>query len=325
MLNKIKDFGRFVKLELALRKNGIKKTETDTNIILEKNGRVFKFVKERRFIDNYAKLLGSLAYLVSDYGFLIEEHVLPSKNGSWRYIQIPYHGKEFKIAYCSDSEEKFLFDLYFIQAELDGYLKQYSPKKGDIIIDAGSYHGLFSIFFSDLVGSDGLILCLEPDALNLATLKKNLELNKCSNVIAVGKAIWNKREKLAFSSLGNGGSTLFDQSLGSTSNKSRKVSKNSYVEAVSLQDLITEFNLTKIDFIKMDIEGAEIEAIQGCLEILKKQNINFAIASYHLRDGQKTCHALEEMFKGVGYHAMTDYLQHLTTYASKDVRYQSKS
>ena len=67
----------------------------------------------------------------------------------------------------------------------------------------------------------------------------------------------------------------------------------------------------------MDIEGSEIQALDGAKETLLKNNLNIAIASYHIVNGEKTCIALEKKLKSLGYETHTGYSQHLTTYGWK--------
>jgi len=57
----------------------------------------------------------------------------------------------------------------------------------------------------------------------------------------------------------------------------------------------------------MDIEGVEIEALEGSLSLLSSHKPRFAIASYHLRDGRRTAETLEQMFRSAGYLAETGF------------------
>jgi len=63
--------------------------------------------------------------------------------------------------------------------------------------------------------------------------------------------------------------------------------------------------LERLDFVKKDIEGVEIEALEGSLSLLSSHKPRFAIASYHLRDGRRTAETLEQMFRSAGYLAET--------------------
>ena len=64
----------------------------------------------------------------------------------------------------------------------------------------------------------------------------------------------------------------------------------------------------------MDIEGAEIEAIKGAKEILENNNVNLAIASYHIIDGEPTHFKLRELLSSMGYYTEIGFPAHLTVY-----------
>ena len=66
----------------------------------------------------------------------------------------------------------------------------------------------------------------------------------------------------------------------------------------------------------MDIEGAEIEAVKGSSGVMKRHKVNFAIATYHVLNGEKTYIPLEKLFKKMGYKSKTEKLYDFeTTYA----------
>ena len=71
--------------------------------------------------------------------------------------------------------------------------------------------------------------------------------------------------------------------------------------AVTLDSWAKEKKLTKLDFIKMDIEGAEIEALDGAVEVIKQFSPKFAIATYHIVNGEPTYIKVEEFFKKLNY------------------------
>jgi hypothetical protein len=69
--------------------------------------------------------------------------------------------------------------------------------------------------------------------------------------------------------------------------------------------------------IKMDIEGAEIEALEGSKLIMEKLSPCFAIASYHRRNGQQTAGMVERYLNDSGYGVTTFFPAHLTCCAVK--------
>ena len=197
---------------------------------------------------------------------------------------------------------KFVSDL----SPLKGYELYYHLKEGDIVVDAGAFTGDYTIFAAKKVGKSGKIIAFEPDEKNRKILKKNLVHAKLDNVIIIPKGLWDKNTTLDFkASSGLHSTALTGQS-------------DTKIEVVRLDDELKKIGITKIDVLKMDIEGAEIEAIQGSINTLKNNEVNVMIASYHIVNGVTTSGFLENYLKNLGYSVRSDFEKHLTTYASKD-------
>jgi FkbM family methyltransferase len=132
-------------------------------------------------------------------------------------------------------------------------------KRGDTVLDIGANIGYYTLLFARLVSEKGKVIAFEPGPDNFALLKKNVETNGYKNVILVQKAVSNKTEKVK---LYLHKSEKKQHSLYSPDNSQESIE----VESVRLDDYINE----KVDFIKIDIEGAEGEAAQGMSNLLKK-------------------------------------------------------
>ena len=125
------------------------------------------------------------------------------------------------------------------------YLKYYTPKLGDIVLDAGGYSGLTARYFSQLVGPTGKVIVLEPDKFNFKCLKENLASYK--NVIPHQLALWDQIGELVFCHHGNQGSSL---KIVKDQQSDREMVKTTTFN--ELEGLYGKFN-----FCKIDIEGAE--------------------------------------------------------------------
>lgn len=191
---------------------------------------------------------------------------------------------------------------------LEGYFKKYIPKKGDVVIDAGAYNGLCTIIFSFLVGQKGRVISFEPDIKSFKILKDNIKIYNLSNVILLNKGLADENSEKPFFS-NSFYSSFITNSPGAALFKA---------STVRLDDQLLQLGIKKVDFIKMDIEGAEVEAIKGADKTLKNNNLHLAIASYHQINGQRTCFELEKALNGLGYQANTGNERHLTTYGWKN-------
>ncbi|MCI0707129.1 MAG: FkbM family methyltransferase [Ignavibacteriae bacterium] len=157
-----------------------------------------------------------------------------------------------------------------IYEEFETNLIKKEVKAGDVILDIGANIGYYTLIFARLVGDTGKVFAFEPDPTNFSLLKKNVEINGYKNVILIQKAVSNKSEtlKLYLCEDNRGDHRIYD------SGDSRQS-----VEIESLvMDEYFQHNGQKINFIKMDIQGAELRAVSGMANILK-QNKSVKIIS----------------------------------------------
>ena len=132
-------------------------------------------------------------------------------------------------------------------------------KPGDHVVDGGANVGFFTLILSKMVGPTGKVIAVEPGAENLAKLKHNIEINACTNVEIIEKALWSEATKLPmYFYQDGGGNSAWAHTQGDSS---------------------TDIQTTTLDFIcrdvqprliKLDIEGAEPEALMGGKYILQK-------------------------------------------------------
>lgn len=207
------------------------------------------------------------------------------------------------------SQNPGLPDIY----ALYGYIMHYVPKSWDIVIDAGWYHWLCALYFAKLVGPTGRVIVFEPDTKNMAVLRKNMALNDITNLVLIPKWLWSTNTQLSFLQTGEMYSTLGESTPRSPDTKATTL------DVVNPLDECKILGFDHVDFIKMDIEWAEIEVLQWISQQLKTYSTHFAIASYHIMPdtNDTTSGVLEELFKKVWYHAETGWPEHTTTFAWK--------
>ncbi|MFH0764570.1 MAG: FkbM family methyltransferase [Candidatus Omnitrophota bacterium] len=229
------------------------------------------------------------------------------KNNFYVYYEKGHFVYEFpngiKFKCYSDVEHE-------LRASLWGYIKKHELRMGETVIDCGPGEGDFTLYAAKAVGSSGKVIAFEPDPLIFGELKSNIELNDLDNVILVRKGLWSENRVLKFMTARNiTRSFVF-------SNEGGKV-----IEApvVRLDDELKNLGIDKVDFIKMDVEGSELETVKGASQFLTHNKVDLAIASYHILNGEKTCFKLEKALSELGYKTDTAYAEHLTTYASKNM------
>lgn len=219
---------------------------------------------------------------------------------SSRLVKYSLIKKDSGYLYKTQYEDLNLFTnepLYTITPDFDNYQHFYKVKQGDIVIDGGANVGVLSLLFSMRVGDKGFVYCFEPDKYNIDKLMKNFSINDCSNNYDVyDELMWNEEAEIDFQESGTVASSALWFSGTDAIVKKRTTTLDTWGEINQIK---------RLDFIKMDIEGAEIRAIEGCRSIIEKYKPNFAIASYHMVNGKPTYLELEKFFKSINYPYVT--------------------
>jgi len=177
------------------------------------------------------------------------------------------------------------------------YEMYFNVGKGGIVVDVGAHIGLFSLSVANRANK---VVAIEPEPRNLLALRHNMQRH--DNVIIVEKAAWNRKTRLPLFLNANseGHSVVSDSQVG---NKSALRKHQLMIEADTLDNILSDLGISHVNFIKMDIEGAEIEAIEGAAEILKKTS-KIVVASYHKRKGVKTVEAVNRQLSNAGFRTL---------------------
>lgn len=131
-------------------------------------------------------------------------------------------------------------------------------KNGSVVLDIGAHIGYYTLLFAKRVGPHGKIYAFEPDPTNFALLKKNVEANHYQNVVLVNKAVSDKT--------GKGTLYLSQYASGDHRTYARPGRKSVPVKTAKIDEVVKE----KVDFVKMDVQGAEAKALAGMQNVLKK-------------------------------------------------------
>lgn len=186
------------------------------------------------------------------------------------------------------------------------------PRPGDVVLDCGAAFGDISLQFAEAVGPDGLVLCFEPYHLFLRVYAANLALNPelCGRIRLVERGVWDRDEEV-LSFIEGGGGSCIDES-GSATFK---------IRTLTLDTAVAQAGLSRVDFIKMDIEGAELRALKGAEGLLRRFRPRLAVCVYHYpQDFHEIPAWLDSLELGYRFHLNHHYVNEWETvlYAEAD-------
>ena len=179
------------------------------------------------------------------------------------------------------------------------YDRLFRLQKGDVVIDVGAHVGMFTIKAARQVGEEGLVIAIEPEPRNLMLLEQNVKGNNLSNVVIVGKAVSESPDR--------GKLYLGDDSYGHS--LAWQTPRFVEVEIDSLDNIVSRLKLERVNFIKIDVEGMELEVLKGAEKILGRAGVKLAIAAYHrLANGEPELPRVVSHLKerGMGVHITED-------------------
>lgn len=157
------------------------------------------------------------------------------------------------------------------QALSDEYFSFFTLGDQEVFVDAGALDGKTShLFLQQVKCKYKAIYCFEPDNQNFRLTRKNLQ--DIDRLTCVPLGLWSQPATLSFSAQNHAGSRIDEQGAC----KVRVTSLDEYFQNTPVQDLPT--------FIKMDIEGAEDQALQGAKSVIAQARPKLAICAYHKQD-----------------------------------------
>jgi FkbM family methyltransferase len=156
---------------------------------------------------------------------------------------------------------------------------RFTPKEGDTVIDIGAHIGRYTIPSSKKVGNTGKVVAIEADPENFELLKRNIALNKLTNVLPLNYAVFSTTTRMK----------LYEQSASAKYNSlmlARAAKTKNYVEvnADTLDNILKLNEVNQVNWIKIDVEGAEFEVLKGSAETLFGEDLSLFIEIHNIED-----------------------------------------
>ena len=149
-------------------------------------------------------------------------------------------------------------------------LGQYVPAaRGDVVVDGGAGFGETALVYAQQVGPEGRVVAVELEPSNLAIIERNLALNPelAARIEVVDGALWSSEgTEVSYGAMAGQSSVL-----GGGGASARSVT-------------VDGLGLERVDVLKLDVEGAEAEALRGAAKTLERDRPRLEIAAYHRAD-----------------------------------------
>jgi FkbM family methyltransferase len=169
----------------------------------------------------------------------------------------------------------------------------FGPRGGDVVLDCGANIGV--TVYEELAAGARKIVAIEPGPENLECLRRNYPAEiQSGRVVVVPKGVWDKEDFL----------TLRVDPKNSAADSFVLLRENvvdvQKVPLTTIDKLVNDLKLDRVDYVKLDIEGAEPKALTGAHATLAKWKPRLSVASYH-KAGDPT------MIPAVIHNARADY------------------
>jgi len=209
----------------------------------------------------------------------------------------------FKIVFPFNEDPSFddvwLRDVYYL----------YEPKSDHVVIDVGAHMGFFTLKISRNVKK---VVAVEPDPVNFKFLTFNMRLNKVDDRVVLCNLALGER----------GGQVFLDRSgYGFGRSKITTEKTDCLVETRIMDSLVEEIGLDRVDLIKIDTEGNELQILKGAEKTLQKYKPDLLLAAYHFYQEHLI---LAEYLRKFGYNIFC-YCVPLFLSSSKEVYLHAKS
>src|SRR5574341_529851 len=203
-------------------------------------------------------------------------------------IRVPKYGYQY---FCRIEKDDFT------PGREDEIIELFSPREGDVVVDIGAHIGRYTVISSKRVGLDGKVIALEAAPDNFDILNRNIRLNGLTNVLPLNCAAYSKQTRLK----------LYEpsaaDSIYNTIMPIRGGLNSSYVEvnANTLDAILHANGMEKVDWIKIDVEGAEFEVLKGAAHTLASSGDVTLLIEVHDIQEDNHYNNIVEFLESFGY------------------------
>jgi len=217
-------------------------------------------------------------------------------------IEMPVDGHRMRVRLFSYD------DLLTIAEEYEACLAHHLPPQGGTAVDAGAYIGRHTLAYARAVGPEGRVIAVEPLPANFRLLQHNVRSNGYQQTVRCAACALGRNQGQI--RLGYGKETSIASAHGDFPLHLTVVQR-------SLDDLLSEQGIAQIDFLKIDVEGAELDVLMGSRQVLDASPQARLVVEIHARpDSVETC-PVHRWLRECGYSIAALHEEHRLFYWAK--------
>lgn len=201
---------------------------------------------------------------VSQYPGNPSEHALSGRFGGLRRYEFPLEGHEYKFDVMGFRDTLFRGQYFLSEDDIE-----VQPEEGDHVVDGGACVGDTCVIFAKAVGKSGAVYGFDPVQEHLELIEHNGRLNPDCNIVAMPYGLSDSDVDARPIHLGT-----YDPAF----NLRRKTET---VPLRSVDSLVSAGTIPRVDFLKLDVEGSEMDALKGSARTIEKHLPKLAISLYH--------------------------------------------
>jgi len=170
-------------------------------------------------------------------------------------------------------------------AARDRLARAFRPSPADVIVDCGAFLGFGSIRMSRDT-PEGRVIAVEASSDCHALLQRNVDVNGARTVTPLHRAIWNAESEFTLEkSYAQGNTLVAEVQRGETHEK---------VKTISIDRIVSEHALSRLDMVSLTLNGAEVEALQGAKDALTRLRPRIRAAGWYSRGGRRIAGILRD-------------------------------
>ena len=213
------------------------------------------------------------------------------QTGGFRCWQFPVQERTIHLlCFFVSIYHAFYMDQYFFKR---GHVR-IQPEEGDYAVDTGGFVGETAVRFAIAVGRTGRVYSFEPVQENVTIFEQNLSTNGLDNIIIFPYGLSNVNHEAPL------------VSGGSITSGFRSDDAHQEIPLIMLDKLVQDGTVERVDFLKMDIEGAELDALKGAEQTIRHFKPKLAISAYHNKNND--LYSISDWIAGLdlGYYFFLD-------------------